>query len=188
VRIARLIFFLLQAALAQATVVSISTISLPNGTVGQHYWAAVKAIHGCTPYRWWISGALPSGLVASRSTTTTSDLIHGIPTTVGSSTFSVTVRGCGGHISTHRYTVSIAPAQTVHSVSLKWQPSATAVSYDLYRSTLSGGPYGLVASAILGTSFVDQAVTSGETYFYVVTAWDGTKESAFSNQVMAVVP
>jgi fibronectin type 3 domain-containing protein len=58
----------------------------------------------------------------------------------------------------------------------------------LYRSTFSGGPYELVASAILGTSFVDQAVTSGETYFYVVTAWDGTKESAFSNQLIAVVP
>ena len=54
VNIARLTLFLLPAALAQATVVSISTTSLPNGTVGQHYSAAVKAIHGCTPYRWWI--------------------------------------------------------------------------------------------------------------------------------------
>ncbi len=187
-RIAPLILFLLPAALAQATVVSISTISLPNGTIGQHYSAAVKAIHGCTPYRWWVSGTLPSGLVASPSPATTYDLVHGTPATVGSSTFSVTVKGCGGHIFSRWYTVSIAPAQTAHSVSLKWQPSATAVSYDLYRSTLSGGPYGLVASAILGTSFVDQAVTAGETYFYVATAWDGTKESGFSNQVIAVVP
>jgi len=107
---------------------------------------------------------------------------------ITASTFSVTVRGCGGHISSHRYTVSIAPAQTAHSVSLKWQPSPTAVSYDLYRSTFSGGPYELVASAILGTSFVDQSVTAGETYFYVAMAWDGTKESGFSNQVIAVVP
>ena len=186
--IARLTLFLLPAALAQATVVSISTTSLPNGTVGQHYSAAVKAIHGCTPYRWWVSGTLPSGLVASPSPATTYDLVHGTPATVGSSTFSVTVKGCGGHISSRWYTVSIAPAQTAHSVSLKWQPSATAVSYDLYRSTLSGGPYELVASAILGTSFMDQSVTAGETYFYVATAWDGTKESGFSNQVIAVVP
>ena len=187
-RIAPLILFLLPAALAQATVVSISTISLPNGTIGQHYSAAVKAIHGCTPYRWWVSGTLPIGLVASPSPATTYDLVHGTPAQVGSSTFSVTVRGCGGHISSRRYTVSIAPAQTAHSVSLKWQPSPTAVSYDLYRSTFSGGPYGLVASAILGTSFVDQSVTAGETYLYVATAWDGTKESDFSNQVTAVVP
>src|SRR5437773_6568599 len=77
---------------------------------------------------------------------------------VGSSTFSVTVKGCGGHISSRRYTVSIAPAQTAHSVSLKWQSSPTAVSYDLYRSTFSGGPYGLVASAILGTIVRLQAI------------------------------
>ena len=184
----RLILFLLSAALAQATVVSISTTSLPNGTVGQHYSAAVKAIRGCTPCRWWVSGTLPSGLVASPSPATTYDLVHGTPAKVGSSTFSVTVRGCGGHISSHRYTVSVAPAQTAHSVSLNWQPSPTAVSYELYRSTISGGPYELVASAILGTNFVDEAVTAGETYFYVAMAWDGTKESGFSNQVIAVVP
>jgi len=35
---------------------------------------------------------------------------------------------------------------------------------------------------------VDQSVTAGETYFYVATAWDGTKESGFSNQVTAAVP
>jgi hypothetical protein len=186
--IVRLILFLFLAALAQAKVVSIETTSLPNGTVGQHYWVAVKAINGCTPYRWWISGTLPSGLAASPSPATTSDLVHGTPVSVGSSTFSVTVRGCGGHISSHRYTITIAPAQTAHSVSLKWQPSPTAVSYDLYRSTFSGGPYALVASAILGTGFVDQSVTAGETYFYVATAWDGAKESGFCNQVIVVVP
>src|SRR5437667_12038800 len=97
VRIAPLILFLLPAALAQATVVSISTISLPNGTIGQHYSVAVKAINGCTPYRWWISGTLPIGLVASPSHSTTFDLVHATPPLVGSSTFSVTVKGCGGH-------------------------------------------------------------------------------------------
>src|SRR5947209_12801053 len=112
--------------------VSISTTSLPNGTVGQHYSVAVKAINGCTPYRWWISGTLPSGLVASPSPATTYDLVHGTPAQRGSSTFSVTVRSCGGHISSHRYTVSIAPAPPAHSVSLTWQPSATAASSDLY--------------------------------------------------------
>src|SRR5437879_1620584 len=124
--------------------VSISTTSLPNGTVGQHYSVAVKAIHGCTPYRWWISGTLPSGLVASPSPATTYDLVHGTPAQVGSSTFSVTVRGCGGHISSHRYTVSIAPAQTAHSVSLKWRHTLTLVIQDSdrvlsYRVTPVGG-------------------------------------------------
>src|SRR2546430_17692956 len=99
---------------------------------------------------------------------------------VGSSTFSVTVKGCGGHISSRRYTVSIAPAQTAHSVSLKGQPSATAVSYDLYRSTISGGPYGLVASAILRTSFMDQSVTWGGASIYRATSWGGGQRDRVS--------
>src|SRR3989475_11138877 len=107
---------------------------------------------------------------------------------VGSSTFSVTVKGCGGHISSRRYTVSIAPAQTAHSVSLKWQSSPTAVSYDLYRSTFSGGPYALVGSAILGTSFVDQSVTAGEAYFFEASAWEWAKERGFSKRGVAAGP
>src|SRR5438094_10045819 len=138
---------------------------MTNGALCHHYSVAGKAIHGCTPYRWWVSGTLPIGLVASPSPATTYDLVHGTPAQVGSSTFSVTVRGCGGHISSRRYTVSIAPAQTPHSVSLKWQPSPTAVSYDLYRSTISGGPYELVASAVLGTSFIVRSVTARVTFF-----------------------
>ena len=180
--------FLFVPALVQANVVSISTTSLPNGTVGEHYSVPVRAFHGCTPYRWWISGTLPQGLAASPSRFTTYDLLHGTPDRVGWFTFSITVRGCGGHISTHRYTIRILPAQTTHSVSLNWKPSPGAVAYDLYRSTSSGGPYALVASAISGTNFVDEAVTAGETYFYVATAWNGTMESGFSNQVIVVVP
>src|SRR2546426_11829670 len=49
VRIPRLILFLFLAALAQATVVSISTTSLPNGTVGQHYAVAVKPLMAVPP-------------------------------------------------------------------------------------------------------------------------------------------
>src|SRR5205809_1056309 len=37
----------------------------------------------CTPYRWWVSGTLPFGLVASPSPATTYDLVHGTPAQVG---------------------------------------------------------------------------------------------------------
>jgi len=49
-------------------------------------------------------------------------------------------------------------------------------------------PRSLLADSYFPGSFVDQSVTAGETYFYVATAWDGTKESGFSNQVTAAVP
>ena len=39
------------------------------------------------------------------------------------------------------------------------------------------------------TTFVDSSVQSGQTYFYVTTAVDGSgKESGNSNQTQAVIP
>ncbi len=78
-----------------------------------------------------------------------------------------------------------------HSVSLSWTPStSTVVGYNVYRSTVSGGPYTLVtASPIQGAAYTDNSVQAGTTYFYVVTAVDASgNESAFSNEASAAVP
>jgi fibronectin type 3 domain-containing protein len=80
---------------------------------------------------------------------------------------------------------------TGHTVSLNWTASASTVSgYRIYRGSLSGGPYTLLnPSLVLSTSFTDSAVTSGDSYFYVVTAVDASdNESAFSNQAAATIP
>ncbi len=78
-----------------------------------------------------------------------------------------------------------------HSVSLSWNASTSTVAgYKVYRGSQTGGPYVAVNSATeAGTSFVDNAVTAGQTYYYVVTAVDsGGTESVYSNQVQAVIP
>ena len=63
------------------------------------------------------------------------------------------------------------------------------VSYSLYRSTISGGSYGLLASALGSASYDDQSVQPATIYYYVVTAVDGQgRESAFSNETRASVP
>lgn len=81
--------------------------------------------------------------------------------------------------------------QAQHSVSLKWSDTSSGVSgYNVYRGTVSGGPYGrLNGSLDAGTSYTDQAVTSGKTYYYVVTSV-GTDnvESVFSSQVSVTIP
>src|SRR5687768_11685107 len=42
---------------------SVTTTTLPDGTVGQAYAATLGATSGTTPYRWSITaGALPAGL------------------------------------------------------------------------------------------------------------------------------
>lgn len=70
-------------------------------------------------------------------------------------------------------------------VSLNWALSATATSYNVKRSTVSGGPYTTLASPT-STSYSDPSLTNGTTYYYVVTAINAAGESALSNQASAV--
>jgi Abnormal spindle-like microcephaly-assoc'd, ASPM-SPD-2-Hydin len=79
-----------------------------------------------------------------------------------------------------------------HSVTLSWAASSSAgvVGYNVYRSTVSGGPYARITSGPDGSmSYTDIAVSAGKSYFYVVTAVEGNgTESTYSNQAMAVIP
>jgi fibronectin type 3 domain-containing protein len=79
----------------------------------------------------------------------------------------------------------------VHSVSLTWTGSRSTgvIGYDVYRGVVSGGPYTrLNASLVPETSYTDTTVDAGHTYYYVTTAVTSTKQSLYSDQVMARVP
>src|SRR5581483_8684705 len=69
-------------------------------------------------------------------------------------------------------------------VSLSWTASASATSYNVKRSTTSGGPYTLVGSPS-STSFTNTGLTNGTTYFYVVTAVNSGGESSNSSEASA---
>jgi len=64
------------------------------------------------------------------------------------------------------------------------------VGYNVYRGSKSGGPYSKMNSLLdASTSYTDNSVQAGTTYFYVSTAVDGNgMESGFSNQVQAAIP
>jgi hypothetical protein len=66
---------------------TITTTSLPSGSVGVSYAATLKATGGKTPYTWSIIGSLPPGLTLAPST----GVISGMPTTPGTFNFTVTV-------------------------------------------------------------------------------------------------
>jgi hypothetical protein len=79
----------------------------------------------------------------------------------------------------------------LHSVSLTWAASAAAnvTGYNVYRATSAAGPYTLVSSVGLATSYTDNTVQSGTVYYYVVAAVDAQSNiSPYSNQVQAVIP
>jgi hypothetical protein len=69
-------------------------------------------------------------------------------------------------------------------VSLSWNASGGATSYNLKRSTTSGGPYTTIASPTT-TSYTDTGVNNGTTYYYVVSAVNSFGQSANSSQVSA---
>ncbi len=78
-------------------------------------------------------------------------------------------------------------APVLHSATLQWTPSAGAISYNVYRGTLSGGPYTKIGTTEAPT-YVDAPLHSGEVFYYVVTAVRGDAESAHSEEIKAAVP
>lgn len=70
-------------------------------------------------------------------------------------------------------------------IALKWNASASATSYSVKRSTSNGGPYSTIATNVTSTSYTNTGLTSGATYYYVVTALNAGGESPTSNQASA---
>jgi hypothetical protein len=76
------------------------------------------------------------------------------------------------------------------SVSLSWTPSTSTgvLGYNVYRGAISRGPYQKIGSPN-SLSFADTTVSSGTTYYYVVTAFGlNNIESVSSNEVLVIVP
>jgi hypothetical protein len=88
------------------------------------------------------------------------------------------------------FTAAALPVQ--HSVALSWTASTSSdiSGYKVYRGTVSGGPYTLISSSLIGgTAYIDSSVSAGLTYYYVATAVDsGNVESGYSDQAVAIVP
>ena len=79
-----------------------------------------------------------------------------------------------------------------HSVALTWNASPTSgiSGYNVFRATTSGG-YGttpLNPSPVSVLTYTDTGVSSGQTYFYVVTAVNSGGNSPPSNEVPATIP
>jgi hypothetical protein len=186
--VAHLVFMAL-TILAYAANVGITTSSLPNGVVEEPYSGTIDASGGCTPYRWSItSGSLPAGLSADESSSSESYVISGTPATGESTTFMVEVVGCGGHVSKQTFQLQI---QSNYSVTLNWDASNSPdiIAYNVYRGTVSGGPYTEIASHVRATTYIDTTVADNKTYYYVTTAVNSQNmQSGYSDQVTVEVP
>ena len=71
------------------------------------------------------------------------------------------------------------------AVALSWTAPANAASYNVKRSTTSGGTYATVAGGVTGTAYTDPNAVNGTTYYYVVSGVNSGGEGANSNQASA---
>ena len=84
-------------------------------------------------------------------------------------------------------------APLAHSVDVTWAASSSSPlqGYNVYRSTVSGGPYTKISPVLSPTTllFTDTTPLSGKQYFYVVTALATSgAESSASSEVAVTIP
>ncbi len=116
--------------------ITITSSSLPNGTVGVAYSATLQATGGTTPYTWSVSGTLPAGLSLNSGTGT----ITGTPTTAGGPT-TLTFQVTGGGTATRALTITINPPASTDPTISGITPSTAAIGQTI-----------VIAGSNLGTS------------------------------------
>jgi hypothetical protein len=113
------------------------------------------------------------------------------PTVTGSVSGSISMvsNATGSPATVSLSGTGVVPVQ--HSVALTWSASTSTVSgYNVYRGTVSGGPYTKINSSLVAIlTYTDSTVQSGTTYYYVTTAVDSSgDESVYSNGASALIP
>lgn len=112
------------------------------------------------------------------------------PTAAGNITGSASVISTAAD-SPLAISLSGSGSQGSHSVLLDWTASISpVVGYYVYSGTQASGPFAkLNSTPLASTTFTENPVQSGTTYYYEVTAVDASGvESGFSNEVSVSVP
>ena len=134
------------------------------------------------------SGVAPGTVLTPTQSTTLK--VTFAPTTGGSASGTVTVN-CNATTPPSIAVSGTGSTPSSHTVSLSWTASTTTdvTSYNVYRGTVSGGPYAQIGSSEAPTTqYTDATVDSSQTYYYVVTAVDPSGESQYSNEASAAIP
>ena len=79
-------------------------------------------------------------------------------------------------------TALIAFASSSSAITLDWADAANAATYNVKRSLTNGGPYIIIATNVLTSTFTDTGRSAGTTYYYVVSSVNVAGESANSAQ------
>jgi hypothetical protein len=178
--------------------------NMPAGTEGTAYSTNISATGGLTPYTFQYVPAtnsqIPPGLSVTFLNATTAQLT-GTPTAAGN--FQFDVQASDSSVPPQGYSIFffvtirprpatnlIASPQGTGIVTLTWTPSPSGdvASYNIHQGTTSG-VYTTVINAGTGPQYVDTGLTSGQQYYFVVTAVSASGvESVVSNEATTTAP
>jgi FtsP/CotA-like multicopper oxidase with cupredoxin domain len=182
----------------------ISTTTLVNGAANVPYNQTVVATAGVPPYTWSATG-LPTGL----SINPASGLISGstaIPSNVAFADFPITITVQDSIASTATTTLNLrinqtlpaapsnlaATAPAANKAVLTWNDNANNESkVQIHRATDAAFTTGFTSFVVVGdtlTTYTDNTVVSGTTYYYKVRAANYLGWSAFSNTTAVTTP
>jgi Abnormal spindle-like microcephaly-assoc'd, ASPM-SPD-2-Hydin len=111
------------------------------------------------------------------------------PTKTGAASGSLTLSSNASN-STGGEAVSGTGVSPVYSVALSWNASTSSVAgYNVYRGTTAGAYSRINSSLDATTSYTDNTVVSGTTYYYAATAVSSTgQESGYSSPLKVAIP
>ncbi len=156
-----------------------STISATGGTVTVNSAASSSSLYAIT------GAAFPLTLNSGQSAQLT---ISFAPTTSGTSSATLTYTTSTSVKSTESATgTGVSPQYTVN---LSWNASTSSVSgYNVYRGTTSGVYTKINSSLDPGTSYADNTVATGTTYYYAATSVNSSgQESTYSSPIQVAIP
>jgi centrosomal CEP192-like protein/ASPM-SPD-2-Hydin domain-containing protein len=133
--------------------------------------------------------SLPTTLTAGQSTSFT---VTFKPATAGTASATLSFSSDAANSPSAQALAGSGTSAPQYSVDLSWDPSSGSgvVGYNVYRGSVSGGPYSKINSALeTSTAYTDSSVNAGQTYYYVTTAVNSSgTESGYSDQAEAVIP
>jgi len=174
---------------------AIVTATLPNGTLQSTYNSTLQASGGTTPYTWSVTvGALPTGLTLNAAT----GQISGVPTTSGTSAFTVTVTDSAAptpQTKSKQFSILVNPVLSVSTASLPNGTVGTAYSQQLQSSggtapitwsvTVGTLPAGLTLNG--GTGVISGTPTAAATSNFTVQAADASTPQQTATKALSII-
>ncbi|GAC1702498.1 MAG: hypothetical protein NVS9B4_08040 [Candidatus Acidiferrum sp.] len=172
----------------------ITTTALGAGTVSSTYSSTLQASGGTTPYTWSVTaGALPAGLALNTATGN----VSGVPTTSGTSTFTVTVADSAAptpQSKSQQFSILVNPVLSVSTASLPNATAGTAYSQQLqsgggtapitWSVTLGSLPTGLTLSS---GGLISGTPTAPATSNFTVQAADSSTPQQLATKALSIV-